>query len=113
MNVELLRKIAAVIQEKPDEFDMKDFNASLHDCGTTHCIGGWAAVLSGVTNTDAARKNLGLDKDQWDRLCYVDADNEYGGCWPTKFWGEDDPWKPTPQQAAARIEHFIATEGRQ
>lgn len=63
MNVRLLRKIAKVIQEKPREFDLRNWHhvrgtnsndRALCDlpkekqisCKTTHCIAGWAQVLS-------------------------------------------------------------------
>lgn len=114
MNVELLRKIAAVIQEKPAEFDMLNFTA-ITECGTSHCIGGWAEKLTGMP----MRKALGIDYDQAQRLFYIEGDyedddsgEEIGG-WPHQFRGVDNEWKPTPAQAAARIEHFIATEGRE
>jgi hypothetical protein len=113
MNIELLREIAKVIQLRPEEFDMREFNSTNHSCGTVHCIGGWAAVLSGTATLRETREKLGLSLRQWNRLCYVECEEEFGGGWPSKFWGVEDRWKPTPEQAVARIEHFIATEGRE
>jgi hypothetical protein len=111
MNVELLRKIAAVIQEKPREFDMSYFNSQEHTCGTPHCIGGWAAVLTGSQSNWNAQETLGISDDQWDRLCYP---NE----WPPQFLeeGQDEEcrWSEiTAKIATARIEHFIETGGRE
>lgn len=111
MNVELLRKIAAVIQEKPELFDMQYFNWR-NSCGTSHCIGGWAEDMTGLPMQEA----LNISNLEARRLFYVDgdfSDEEEGdeGGWPKQFHGVPEPWKPTPQQAAARIEHFIATNG--
>ena len=109
MNVELLRKIAAVIQEKPAEFDMDSFNQKNHNCGTPHCLGGWAAVFSGSKTLSGAQEALGIDDDQWALLCYPDQ-------WPVDFYDESSsiPWCDiAPADAAARIEHFIATEGQE
>jgi hypothetical protein len=105
MNVELLRKIAAVIQEKPAEFDMNDW-LTVHSCGTSYCIGGWACKMTGADNYKfgAAREALGLDQEEADLLFYCTD-------WPKQFHGSVDAWKPTPEQAAARIEHFIKTGG--
>src|SRR6266851_1964389 len=88
MNVELLRKIAAVIQEKPTEFDMSHWHSSEHEifgklskgakaCGTTHCIAGWAHLIDGryprAFTMDAARKILGLTKDQAELLFQAES----------------------------------------
>jgi hypothetical protein len=123
MNVELLRKIAAVIQEKPAEFNMQSFHEKAEEewseefelrdaeenkwisCTTTHCIAGWAQLLSPERDIskdaegDAARL-LELSREQSDRLFF-------GFNWPKGFSGS----LASPQEAAARIEHFIATGG--
>lgn len=102
MNVELLRKIAAVIQEKPAEFDISDYHTE-HECGTAHCIGGWAEVLSGRPQTmvfTQPRDLLELTNKEAFRLFHAQL-------WPEQFDYED------PASAASRIEHFIATEGRE
>lgn len=105
MNVKLLRKIAAVIQEKPKKFSMKAFSET-KTCGTVHCIGGWACAISGLDRFGhtPAQKILGLSDEEAGRLFYPDSAlclNKFGG------------WNATPQQGAARIEHFIATKGRE
>lgn len=114
MNVELLRKIAAVIQDKPAEFNVEFWHArgpnywgkltkETTTCGTTHCIAGWAHVLSGQfprsATMNAAPKILGLSNGQAFKLFH--AEN-----WPEEFC---DP--VTAESAAARIEHFIKTDG--
>lgn len=122
MNTRLLRKIAKVIQEKPKEFDIGHWHrekkskkvvgmlASLPPerrvcCNTTHCIAGWAQVLSPERNLnqfalDDGRRLLNLTPDQSARLFYAQG-------WPRGFGGQ----RATPAQTAARIEHFIKTKG--
>lgn len=105
MNVELLEKIAEVIVNDPAHFDMNYFTHETA-CGTTHCIGGWAETISGVHDYEdySGATALEMDGDQASRLFFADE-------WPERFQGEKDPWSPTPKQAAARIRHFIATDG--
>jgi hypothetical protein len=109
MNVELLRKIAAVIQEKPAEFDMADFT-KYATCGTAHCIGGWAHVLTGgaeeTANSIRGRLALKLSETEACRLFYCDQ-------WPIQFQHGETGWEVPPALAAARIEHFIETGGRE
>jgi hypothetical protein len=124
MNVELLRKIAAVIQIRRGQFSMKCWHKEKGQmygvesfceipepkrevCGTTHCFAGWAQVLSPERNCRAdaeedARRLLELSQEEAQRLFY--ADN-----WPRGFGG----WNANAKKAAARIEHFIATDGRE
>lgn len=105
MNVRLLRRIAKVIQEKPKEFYMGYFTGETK-CGITHCIGGWAAVLSGVKEEETSVGEmcalLGVTEGQRENLFYPDYANA---------WVDYGMYKATPKQAAARIEHFIKTKG--
>ena len=114
MNVELLRRIQEVIRLKPEALEMGDWHGK-NLCGTTHCIAGWAQVLSGHDEShradDEGMEALELSYEEADRLFYVDVGD--GSGWPKEFRGSPDEWKPTPQQAIARIDHFIATEGRE
>ena len=117
MNVRLLRRIAKVIQEKPDQLDMrwlhtKDDEAADIGCATAHCICGWGAVLLGLEDIgtgSSAGNTFGLDWDQQCRLFFVHG-------WPVKF-GRPYAKSKTPKYkagvAAARIEHFIKTKGRE
>ena len=133
MNVRLLRRIAKVIQKKPREFNMGSWHEDMLTnedadalcdlpkgkriaCTTTHCIAGWAQALS--TKRDCtvsaevdAERLLELSHDQAMRLFFVTGFFVTDECWPRKFRGRRNAWTPTPRQAAARIEHFIKTNG--
>jgi len=137
MNVRLLRKIVKVIQEKPRQFKMTYWhnNETVKDdmrrrgdwrniealcmlpeekriaCDTTHCIAGWAQAISNDRKCNApaekdAKRLLGLSKSQAQRLFFADQ-------WPEQFRGVKDQWKMSPAKAAARIEHFIKTRGKE
>lgn len=76
-------------------------------CKTTHCIAGWAQVLDPNRDCEEPAVNdgqrlLDLNDDQACRLFYADG-------WPKGFGG----WRATKVQAAARIEHFIKTRGKE
>lgn len=99
MNHERMLKVADVIEENPDHFDMKFFmktgpdwtdrmgesstrelvSADIYNCGTTACIAGWACWLwsaevrhdKGVD--DNAQHILGLSTDVADEL-FIDFD---------------------------------------
>lgn len=142
MNVELLRKIqAAVIQEPKrlymDKWIMIEGDAAepgdmaeiieYPACGTVGCIAGWAVILNdqkgnSVKNTarkflagiflrtsQLAKEALDLEHDAAGRLFYVHY-------WPTKY-AQDYSHTQDPVEkakvAVARIEHFIATEGKE
>lgn len=107
MNVKLLRKIQKHILTIPKKlFDMTEWRTMLFnrgkECGTSHCIGGWACSLTGQNSYtfDDAQTALGLNYDQAMRLFMGDN-------WPRGFGG----WGATPQQAVARIDLFIETKG--
>lgn len=137
MNVELLLKIAEVIQAKPDEFDIDQWH-SHGTCNTTHCIGGWSQVISGApqnSNSEEMAALLGIEfvMDARESSYYADEENVvhamddcqagrlfYADNWPDEFsvCGDEDcdehPYGgPTAAAAIARIHHFIATEGRE
>lgn len=112
--ITLLRQIKEKILADPASFNMCFFQKKTQ-CGTTYCIGGWAEKLSGINGWEA----LGLSFDESGRLFYVEGD-EYvdgyvkGDGWPPQFRGPaESEWFMTPQQAADRIEHFIATDGQE
>lgn len=46
VNVPLLRKVMDHITAHPEEYDQREY-AVRTDCGTTHCVAGWALALSG------------------------------------------------------------------
>lgn len=114
MNVELLRKIAAVIQEKPSKFDMvylhsdREGEPSDRDCGTSHCIAGWAGVL--------LDKDIGNGNFRRVARCSEKAESRllFDENWPEPFrsrYQKAKQRRTRAKVAAARIEHFIATNG--
>lgn len=127
MNVKLLRKVAKHILAEPKRFDMSNFGYGMSPeeggpaCGTVCCIAGWASVLSLKKPLDApwmvnkvvgelqGCKALRLSPGQGERLFFVSD-------WPQEF--KEKNWQAiTLQQkaeiAAARIEHFIKTKGKE
>lgn len=139
MNVELLEKVKAAILAEPKAFDMGTWHRitsphlgyshwgdtlcdSLDEysseivlgCNTTHCIAGWAEVIAAadgrvfdsLDTEHNAKRLLGLDYTQARRLFYADE-------WPFPF---DRDYKYAAKRAkiaAARIDHFIATNGEE
>jgi len=128
MNVALLQKVKAHILEEPGRFFMSDYMfrakpgvrvaldgiyRKMPDCGTAACIGGWAVLLSdpqvcGISGPNA-RAALGLDHLQSTFLFPVVN-------WPERYrqrWNKAASLKVRAAVAAARIDHFIKTEGRE
>lgn len=132
MNVKLLEAICTAIEKHPAHFGMdswfingwefvdpktgvpqlKNILDGRNHCKTTACIAGWALVLTNVTPPDekiatAAAELLGITDEQASYLFYVEV-------WPSQFVqldGDDEAYPVTPQEAVARIRHFIATDG--
>lgn len=127
MNVDVIR---AAVKLRPEQMDMDSYGYE-EACGTVGCIAGNCLIQHGLkdlalsVNTDPrgkAAELMGLDYLQSGRLFYVDR-------WPLKFIrpaedGEgffiaDDEgalYPGTPEYLARvkeRVEHFIATEGRE
>lgn len=87
-------------------------------CGTAACIAGWTCLLQlkptetgefyGVDYFQHAQELLGLSEAQAEVLFMPDA-------WPVEFKDgtTDDGKRKTAQVAAARIEHFIKTKGKE
>jgi len=92
---------------------MSDIAQSV-DCGTAYCIAGWAEHLMRLDGKNLSRKGrfvgqvaLGLRSDEKTmRLILMSR-------WPARFQGIDDGSKKAAKRAVARIDHFIATEGRE
>jgi len=127
MNVKLLRKVKKHILEEPKRLYMSDYikvesehhlyGRGYAKCGTAACIAGWTCILSLKETPDAIRRTndvhatggelLGLTPGQAYRLFVPSV-------WPQKFTRgtSDDGSEATAKVAAARIEHFIKTEGR-
>jgi len=131
MNVKLLRRIKKHILAEPKRFAMGFWvrrkedsdDGKVHDysytgsyarCGTAACIGGWAMILSGENpqgNTliqERAAELIGIQYFRSDRL--FDASR-----WPEEFqrFASAKKAPERAQIAAARIEHFIKTNGRE
>ncbi len=120
MNVELLRRVQAHILEEPRRLNMDHWirtgqtGPDSPACGTTACIAGWALELDGkdpsllFADVDAA-KTLGITPMQGERLFFV-------GSWPSSFVTRyDDASHDNVRAVVAseRIDHFIATKGRE
>lgn len=141
MNVELLEQIKAKILAEPRQFVMRSFfkrgdglaamyrkpawadlrRFTVPNCGTAACIAGWAIslrmkmtpreventhLLPGRVTDDAARA-LGLSYTQGLRLFHISG-------WPQQFmqgFEDADTFEARAKVAAARIDHFIATQG--
>jgi hypothetical protein len=98
MNIPLLRQIQAQIIQHPETFDM-----CIWDCGTAACIQGWALRFTGgfIDNSNP----LKLTPEEMKRLFYRNN-------WPVRFHPAPPcTEKSLAKQAAARIDHFIATDG--
>lgn len=132
MNVELLKSVREAILEEPLRIDMATWADVSHEapCGTVGCIYGWAQALStGLRSYDLAEyvkdhltvrqptgimapddNPLDLTPEQAKRLYYAEH-------WPQEY--QDMEWEEVPQNpeyaqiVANRIDHFIATEGRE
>lgn len=115
MNTRLLRRIQKRILKEPENFYMPTWH-----CGTAHCIGGWAAVLS-------APKNEPFDFSSYEfenaikflKLNSVKNDTDLLFCsrWPNKY---SMPYNlalryenraKAAQIAAELIDYFIECKG--
>jgi hypothetical protein len=88
LNTALLREVADHIEREPERFNLAHFSTAdsgddlQHGCGTTACVAGWANALTGarsyeeLANTIRAAEQLGLARDQAERLFY----------WTASFW---------------------------
>lgn len=115
--VSLLKRVAIVIQKQPDTYNqfrggtINALSARGPVCGSPVCIIGWMAHFAYIRRNKASRANMGyynsasvgLTKPQWRRLFNCDK-------WPIWFRQEH---VPSPKIAAMRIEHFIATNGKE
>lgn len=115
MNIKLLREISDVIQRKPSKFAMRflhqgaDGEATTLECGTAHCICGWAQILGHprAQNGPDGENAFGVDRYQLQRLIFISG-------WPKEFSVRYELLKTNRAKArcaAQRIEHFIATDG--
>ena len=134
MNVELLKKVATKLKRMRHKkhFDMRDW-AKKTDCGTAACIAGHVLLGEGyklkfephpyspkfispkghlVDPEIAARRILKLSEGQAERLFKaMQWPGKFGGGWAR--YNDRNPKFNNPKVAAARIEHFIATKGKE
>jgi hypothetical protein len=128
MNVKLLRKVKKHILEEPKRLYMSDYiklegesfiGREYAKCGTAACIAGWTCILSlkelepkkikhSINENEKAAELLGISGSTAHRL-FIPTN------WPERFQGgcSDDGTEGTAKLAAARIEHFIKTKGRE
>lgn len=128
MNVKLLRKVAKHILQEPKRLVMwkvlvtqsKD-NPTVDDrpfarCGTAACIAGWTCVLAKTNLEKKTPQNLLDEAERLLGLTVLEAELLFQPtAWPNKFHAGqvDDGKAKTAKVAAARIEHFIKTKGKE
>lgn len=122
MNIDLLLEVKEKILQQPYNFGMNAWdgrNSLDEECETAHCIGGWGVFLmrqKAVNFRDfqlsSLRELFQIDEEQDERLFHTDS-------WPHQF---ENAYEDAQQKrdlrlcakvAAKRIDHFIATEGRE
>jgi hypothetical protein len=135
MNVKLLEQVKRSILAHPKRFVMDSFieakkltgddfffaddgtEVKFDHCGTAACIAGWTCLIKMKQKAINAELNfhvsgmgyLGLDGDEAGRLFYAES-------WPREFYHRYNAARTQAKRAkiaAARIDHFIATEGRE
>jgi len=126
MNEALLRQVMDEIRKEPKQFDITswfDRQASESPCGTTGCIAGWAvALVHHKGDLKAASQNpilypgkvgqklLELSYEEKQRLFFLEH-------WPKAYrdayWANGATAQCRARATVARIEHFIATEGKE
>ncbi len=130
MNVELLTKVRDAILEEPRRIDMQTWAKAVDDvpCGTVGCIYGWGQAL--LTNLRGKRLEEVVGSSiRYEGLYNLPIDNPFGlteeqakclyftDTWPAEFSNRlEFEVDQTPEYArivADRIDHFIATEGRE
>jgi hypothetical protein len=119
MNIGLMQQVKAAILAKPEKYDQDLF------CGTECCIAGWALTIANPRLGEKIQTRQ-LDQDTWDSLwCKTRITLGLSGpqmallcsCaedWPADFREQYDAAKTDIERAmvgAARIDHFIATNG--
>lgn len=128
MNIELLLQVKEKILQEPENFGMLDWfgvNSLGEQCGTAACIAGHTCLLGGIllgviypkvpSEFSAfaphiyAKRLLQIKSPHADAL-FVSA------LWPAQFrdaYSATTDLRIAAKVAAKRIDHFIATEGRE
>lgn len=124
MNIKLLRKIRRQILRTPRQFNILVYHAkdqkcvyssiraypfSQEECGSVHCIAGWAQIFSGrfdgTFSGAIARQVLELEYEQSLKLFHI-------SWWPENLRRQYYDATTNTQKAkvaAERIDHFIKT----
>lgn len=129
MNVKLLRKVKKHILEEPKRLQMGSYirvkgkmplDRPWPKCGTAGCIAGWACILSAKKGTDPYElytdTAVGAEAQELLGITFYERHRLFEPIfWPMQFTAglADDGKAKTAKVAAARIEHFIKTEGRE
>ena len=121
-NVENLLKVAKIIREHEDQFNLSDWATDnpnpLNNCGTICCIcGGTNAIIAyeddttypDYMNSDGAAEYLGLDRQVAEELFIPGESHERPGPWTTAknlnlFPPEKSPYDATAEEAATILE---------
>ena len=102
--IRLLRKVKTKIKNKPHAYNQA------MPCGTVQCICGWMKFFAGLVKIAELHEGGGaiLTRDQYDRLFNASM-------WPKKFYrNKGASWqKIKASTAIRRIDHFIATDGKE
>lgn len=119
-----LRATLAAMQEHVDRVDMRDWYSGAgydfttlqsNECDTVGCFAGHTLARHGRTRlvscySDDAANLLHLPVSMGEQLFYVDSS------WPSQYSDALDDTTPGTQEyldvIRARVEHFIATDGR-
>lgn len=105
MNRENILKVADVIEDHANKFDMDVWGAGdlLHNCGSAGCIGGWTLALfenDASGHSARASEYLGLTTEQGDELFFPSNYRDAGEVWTAV---KDDPHIATAEQAATLL----------
>lgn len=124
MNTKLLLKVKAAILAEPAKFRMELYfqSETSSPCGTAACIGGHAIAISRKWKRLRAGFKLDSYHPEASRCLEIAPDSEQAdslfsaGMWPRQFrdrYYKARTAKQRAKAAADRIDHFIATEGRE
>lgn len=132
MNVKLLQKVKRAILKAPTQFEMawwfqaslayKCWRRKIRGCGTAACIAGWVLHVSGRSKTvQATAEKTFNTMDKASGLLKLADDMEASRLFGLRYWpsqfraGYESSACPAKRAriAAARINHFIKTKGRE
>lgn len=129
MNTKLLNRVALAILREPKKFNMREWTRldTESPCGTTACIAGWAiAINCGYENLKALHEaRMSYSWGLTSQKGMAELDLTYGqrdplfhaSNWPEEFrlaYNEQGANSEDRADIAFwRIQHFIATEGKE